>query len=441
MATARTVLPRRLWLRVRGGGPWQLWELPGWLSAYVVTIIILDAIAIVLASWASIPHVHLTQLLLFGALLGGAALTVEMTRSRGETAGVIKDIYAIWELPAVILLPPAFALLVPIPRIALTQWRIRQIAPHRRVFTAAVISLSYGGAYAAFHLVDRHLAGLSATPANLGKPAMLGWIVAILIAGLVGLALNNLLLVPAIKGSDPTVRIRDVIGTREGLVNDAVELCAAVLVTVAVACSVFALVLVLPLVVVLQRSSLHSQLLSDSRLDAKTGLLNAGTWRKEASAEVARASRTRAPVAVALIDLDYLKEINDVHGHLAGDNALAMVAEVLRTTLRDYDIAGRFGGDEFAVLLAQTDAVQALAITQRLRDQVSSTVVESGAAPDGPQVHCTASIGLAALPGDAASLTEILALADSALYRAKNAGRDRVAVMTEDGRLAASLVD
>jgi diguanylate cyclase (GGDEF)-like protein len=170
-------------------------------------------------------------------------------------------------------------------------------------------------------------------------------------------------------------------------------------------------------------------------------LLNAGTWRKEASTEVTRACRTRAPVAVALIDIDYLKELNDAHGHLAGDNALAMVADALRTTLRDYDIAGRFGGDEFAVLFAQTDAAQALAITQRLRAKVGTSAIDSGTASGDAPLRCTISVGMAALPGEAASLTEILALADSALYRAKNAGRDRVAVMTEVGdQVSASLL-
>lgn len=435
-SAGRAVRLRRPRLRVTGARrAWQVWELPGWLRAYVIAVVIVDLIAVVVAALASIPGVRVAQLLLFAALVGCDALTVEVTRSQGETAGLIKDIYGIWELPVAILLPPVFALLVPIPRIVLTQWRIRQIAPHRRVFTAGAIGLSYGAAYLAFRLVAGHLAGMASISAGSGGQVTLRWILAAVLAGLVAWAVNNLLMLPAVKGSDPTVRARDVIGTREGIVNDTAELCAAVLAAVAIFSCPFSVVLALPLVIVLQRSSLHAQLLSDSRLDAKTGLLNAGTWRREASAEVTRASRTRAPVAVALIDLDYLKAFNDVHGHLAGDKALVMVAGVLRTLLREYDIVGRFGGDEFAVLFPQTDAAQARPIAERLRTQIARSAIDPGTAASGGRlVRCTVSVGLAALTGEAASLTDILVLADSALYRAKNAGRDRVAMLTDGGQ-------
>jgi diguanylate cyclase (GGDEF)-like protein len=137
---------------------------------------------------------------------------------------------------------------------------------------------------------------------------------------------------------------------------------------------------------------------------------------------------------VALIDIDYLKTFNDAYGHLVGDNALGIVADLLRSVLREYDIIGRFGGDEFAVLFPQTDADQARAAMDRLRAQIASTVISQGTDSSDPQLRCTVSVGLAALPGEAASLTDILGLADVALYRAKNAGRDRVAVMTESGQ-------
>jgi diguanylate cyclase (GGDEF)-like protein len=411
---------------------WQLWQLPGWLLAYVIAVVVADSIAIGVAAYLWFPGVRAAQLLLFAALLGCVAVTVEMTRSRGEAAGLIKDTYAIWELPAAILLPPVFGLLAPIPRIALTQWRIRQIAPHRRVFSAGVISLSYGAANITFRFLASHLAQVPGIPVvGSGGQVTLWWLLAVVLAGVIAWAVNNLLILPAVKGSDPTVQVRDVIATREGILNDLAELCAAALVTTAIFFSPFSVLLALPLVIVLQRSSLHSQLVSDLRLDGKTGLLNPGTWRKEASAEVNRASRTRERVAVALIDIDDLKTFNDGYGHLAGDNALAMVAGLLRTLLRECDIVGRFGGDEFAVLFPQTDADHAQAVLERLRAQIASAAITPGAGSVDPPLHCTVSVGLAALPGEAASLTDILALADSALYHAKNAGRDRVAVMTE----------
>jgi diguanylate cyclase (GGDEF)-like protein len=139
-------------------------------------------------------------------------------------------------------------------------------------------------------------------------------------------------------------------------------------------------------------------------------------------------------VAVALIDIDFLKNFNDAYGHLAGDNALTEIASLLRSMLREDDIIGRFGGDEFAVLFPRTDADHARAVMERLRARIAGTAISPGADSAGPPLHSTVSVGLAALPGEAASLTDILALADSALYQAKNAGRDRVAVFTESGQ-------
>jgi len=423
------------WQRVMGAPrAWQLWKLAGWLRAYVIAVVIADLIAIGIAAYLSVPGVRLTQVLLFAALIACDAVTVEMTRSRGETAGLIKDTHAIWELPAALLLPPVFGLLVPLPRFALTQWRIRQIAPHRRVFSAGVISLSYGAANVTFGFLGSHIAQVAGIPDGVGGQVNFRWLLAVVLAGMIAWAVNNVLILPAIKGSDPTVRVRDVIATREGILNDLAELCAAALVTLAVFWSPFSVVLALPLVIVLQRSSLHTQLLSDLRLDAKTGLLNAGTWRKEASAEVDRASRKHGRVAVALIDIDCLKTFNDAYGHLAGDSALAVIASLLRSALREDDIVGRFGGDEFAVLFPQTDADHARVIMERLRAQIASTGISPGADSDDPPLHSTVSVGLAALQGAATSITDMLALADSALYQAKNSGRDRVAVITDSGQ-------
>ena len=424
---------RRAWHRTtRSPRTWQLWQLPGWLLAYVIAVVVADSIAIGVAAYLWFPGVRAAQLLLFAALLGCVAVTVEMTRSRGEAAGLIKDTYAIWELPAAILLPPVFGLLAPIPRIALTQWRIRQIAPHRRVFSAGVISLSYGAANITFHFLASHLAQVPGIPVvGSGGQVTLWWLLAVVLAGVIAWAVNNLLILPAVKGSDPTVQVRDVIATREGVLNDLAELCAAALVTIAIFFSPFSVLLALPLVIVLQRSSLHSQLVSDLRLDGKTGLLNPGTWRKEASAEVNRACRTRERVAVALIDIDDLKTFNDGYGHLAGDNALAMVAGLSadpsprmrhRWPLRRGRVRCALPADRRRPCSSGHGAA---ASPDRQRGNHPG-------AGSGTR-HCTARSrwGWLRFRARPLPLTDILALADSALYHAKNAGRDRVAVMTE----------
>ena len=212
-----------------------------------------------------------------------------------------------------------------------------------------------------FHALSH--TGFDSVPSPLGHPT--AWVLAIAAAALMQWLVNTALLVPAIKGSDPGVRIRDLLLARESVHNDVAELCVAVLVTLAIAVSPLAIVFALPFVTLLQRSVRHAQLMAASRVDSKTGLLNAGTWEREAASEVARAVRTRTPLALVLIDVDHFKLVNDLHGHLVGDKALRVIARTFKIFLRDYDLAGRFGGEEFALLLPQTSAADARQIAER----------------------------------------------------------------------------
>jgi diguanylate cyclase (GGDEF)-like protein len=399
---------------------WEVWELRRWLAIFVVlvTVVYLAAISIAATGTELRPR----DLLLFAALLACSAGTVEMTRRAGENAGLAKDVYAVWELPVAILLPPLYALTVPILRMVLTQWRIRRISVYRRVFTAAALGLSYGSASLVFHTVIQSDA--SSIPAT--DPKVTAFILAVAACGVLQWAVNNCLVLPAVKGSDPTVRIRDMLFGREPIQNDSTELCVAVLVTIGVATSPLTLAFALPFVTLLQRSSRHAQLVNDSRIDAKTGLINAGTWEREASAEVMRAVRTRSPLAVALIDIDNFKVVNDSFGHLAGDRALSVVASTIKIFLRDYDLVGRFGGEEFAVLLPQTTGEDARRIAERMRAQIAEVPIDVGDISHTEIIKLTVSVGLSTLGEKTGQLTDLLAAADVALYHAKHAGRNQV---------------
>jgi len=181
---------------------------------------------------------------------------------------------------------------------------------------------------------------------------------------------------------------------------------------------------------------MHAQLVAKSRMDTKTGLLNAATWESEAAAEIARAVRTRSPLSVALIDIDHFKAVNDTYGHLAGDMALRTVSTVLREQLRGYDVAGRFGGEEFVVLLPQTREADALSIAERLRTHIAamSIPVEDDAGP-GACIRLTVSIGVAALDAASDGVTDLLAAADTALYSAKQNGRNKTHLATANAPL------
>jgi diguanylate cyclase (GGDEF)-like protein/PAS domain S-box-containing protein len=173
----------------------------------------------------------------------------------------------------------------------------------------------------------------------------------------------------------------------------------------------------------------HHQALDElerrAHTDSLTGLANRGHFMELAEVELARAMRYGSPYAVLLLDIDHFKVINDKHGHKAGDAVLQALAEIMRSTLREVDIIGRIGGEEFAVLLPETDTAQAPEVAERLRQAVAVAGIPTG---NHKQLHITVSIGVA-LPVDRSDqIDNVLREADSALYAAKNSGRNRVCI-------------
>jgi len=246
------------------------------------------------------------------------------------------------------------------------------------------------------------------------------------------MAVEACLILPPVKATAaPGTRLRSLVLGREAVCNQVTELCLAVLTAFAAAHSALALVVALPLAIVLQRSLRHASLAAAARTDAKTGLLNAGAWQREAAVEVTRAARAQTPLAVAIADIDHFKAVNDTHGHLAGDAVLAAVSAAMRDLLRDRDLCGRFGGEEFALLLPRTTAAQALEITERIRQGISQLAIPR----DGTAaIRVTISIGVAVPSQARRTLDDLLAAADHALYQAKRSGRDRI-VMCADTRV------
>jgi diguanylate cyclase (GGDEF)-like protein len=414
---------------VRGRIPaprdWAIWELPRWVACFVILVVLTDAV--VLAVEASKVSIHLHDLALFAGLLICSAATVELTRRVGENLGFVKDVYAVWELPVAMLLPLAYVPVLPLIRFALTQWRILRVPVYRRVFSAAAIGLSYVTAALVFRLLVHVVPGAAANPAG----HALAWMPIVAVCAAVQWIVNQALVLTAIKGSNPDVRLRDEQFAREPMYNDVSELCVAVLVTFCVAYSWIALVFAFPFITLLQRSVRHARLLEDARADSKTGLLNAATWERGATAEVIRAVRTRTQLAIALLDIDRFKVINDTYGHLTGDEVLKEIAHTLKTMLREYDLAGRFGGEEFTLLLPQTRAVDAFRIAERIRSAISGLCIIAPGATGGERVHVTVSIGVVALDsGSKREYAELMAAADAALYRAKSGGRDQVQMIS-----------
>lgn len=171
---------------------------------------------------------------------------------------------------------------------------------------------------------------------------------------------------------------------------------------------------------------LREQLRSQAIHDQLTGLYNRRFLEDALSRETGRAMRNGEPVAVAILDVDHFKRVNDTHGHEAGDAVLRELGSVLLKTIRKTDIVGRFGGEEFLVLLPGADVEVAKARALGVLEAVRAMQV---AIPNGPPLtRITASIGLAVMPLHVANGAALVAAADAALYQAKGQGRDRVVV-------------
>jgi diguanylate cyclase (GGDEF)-like protein len=411
---------------------WPISELSRSLIVFIVVVVLVDVAGI--AVGAAVLPVRTHDLIVFGVLAACNAATVELTRRSSEPEGVIKDVHTIWELPVVVLLPFVYALLMPIARLALTQWRVRRAPIYRRVFSAAAIGIAYGSASLAFRGLAHLVLSSSQTPGR----NVSTWILVVAACAVIQWVVNQILVLTAIKASEPQTKVRQAAFGGESLRNDVTELCVAVLATLAIAMSLLAVVIALPLVTLLQRSFRHAQLLKDARADSKTGLLNAATWERESTAEVARAVRTRTPLAVALLDIDKFKGINDTYGHMVGDQVIKEIARTLNGLLRDYDLAGRFGGEEFSLLLPQTRAVDAFRIAERVRANIAGLCIIAPGASGGERVHVTVSIGVAALDsGSRREFADLMAAADAALYRAKAGGRDQVQMISTTRGLSA----
>jgi diguanylate cyclase (GGDEF)-like protein/PAS domain S-box-containing protein len=162
-----------------------------------------------------------------------------------------------------------------------------------------------------------------------------------------------------------------------------------------------------------------------AQTDFLTNLSNRRHFMTQAEQELSRTLRYGGPLSVLMMDLDYFKKINDTYGHKTGDLVLRRFADLSRQTLREVDAIGRIGGEEFAVVLPQTDGQHALEAAERLRKLTEDAEV---ALEQGLPFHFTVSIGVATLTGPSTNIDTLLSQADQALYKAKKIGRNKVCV-------------
>lgn len=180
----------------------------------------------------------------------------------------------------------------------------------------------------------------------------------------------------------------------------------------------------------INRANVYAEILKHATLDALTGFYNRRQLEERIKQEIASAQRQKTPLCAIMTDIDHFKNVNDTYGHAVGDLVLKTVSRVMRSQLREYDIAGRYGGEEFALLLPFTKLKEAKMVAERLRKTIETTKIDiSEVNPDidKKEINVTISLGIYEFKNDDAE-DDLLKKADKALYEAKGTGRNRVIV-------------
>jgi diguanylate cyclase (GGDEF)-like protein/PAS domain S-box-containing protein len=179
------------------------------------------------------------------------------------------------------------------------------------------------------------------------------------------------------------------------------------------------------LIDITERKRLESELERRAKIDYLTGVSNHGYFIEQAELEINRAIRYDNPISFLMMDIDFFKQINDTHGHKAGDSVLKKLGEICRQTLREIDVIGRLGGEEFAIMLPETDIYKAAEVAERLRAALANATI---ALDNIASISFTVSIGVASLYSKSDNTSILFNIADKALYEAKGTGRNKVCV-------------
>jgi diguanylate cyclase (GGDEF)-like protein len=406
---------------------WPIWQLTPRLR-WPILVVELTAVLLVVLGLLDRPvpgREDLVALVVLGGLgLAHTELSRDVERVRWRLTGDLHvDLTSVWVFAAAAAIAPGYAALLAATvhtYLWLRSARTRA-PPHRQVFSTATIVLSCLAAAAVMHHVRAQVPLLDAPG---------GMLAALLLGMLVFLTVNSALVAGAIAISTADhADVGELLGEWDENLVEVAALALGAMVATVLAINAWLVPFVLPPLLVLQRAALVRMLEEAANLDPKTGLLNAAAWHVRAQDTLARTRPAGGPQAVLVLDLDHFKQVNDRHGHLAGDQVLVAVAAALRTELRDGDLVGRFGGEEFVLLLAgQAGGTLAdlESVADRVRHRIAGLHVQIPT-PDGPLTIAglTVSVG-GAIRTEQADLTSLLHIADTALYAAKRAGRDQV---------------
>jgi diguanylate cyclase (GGDEF)-like protein len=406
-------------------------------------LILLELTAFVLTAAALATETTSGQSWLRAALLLGTSVVFEEISSQvGKARLVISsgpkpDMTSVWTFAAALALYPGQAALLA-AAVCVHVWFRRQRASgqyaYRKIYSGATVVLACLAASSVLHRGN--------WAAHAG-PNHFGYVSVLLTALVIYTATNRVLISVALVLSGGPRTVSALIGSWEDNSLEVATLCLGFFTSLALVDQPLLAPLMIVPTLLLQRGALVKELERAAATDTKTQLLTALAWEQIAKHQLSLAIATSAPAAVLLIDLDRFKQVNDTHGHLVGDAALLKVGDRLKRELRQTEAVGRFGGEEFVVLLPGLDAKAALGVAERIRARIESIdMAEPGTMPAGATEapRLSASIGLACYPQHGSELSDLLHAADIALYTAKRLGRNRVELAMEPGSRDGSTV-
>ncbi|MFD9890977.1 diguanylate cyclase [Amycolatopsis sp. NPDC059027] len=390
-----------------------------------MTFLGVEGIALALTAWAlTRSDYRISDFGYFAALLALAVVQAELSRNVERIRRTIADaphinMTSVWTFGGALVLPAGLAALLAVlvyGHLWLRLWRDMPNRPtYRVVYCAAAVVLS---ALAAGELVgDRLETGLGGSVLVVGAAL----VYTVTNAGIIAISVYL-----HTDGRSP----RSLFGGVEDNLLEFATLVLGGMTALGLLYEPFLVPFVLLPVLVLHRSVLVRQLEVAASTDTKTGVLNARAWHELTQREFAEAAGAKGTFGVLMLDLDHFKRVNDTYGHLAGDMVLKAVATTISEQVRDYDSVGRFGGEEFVVLLPGAPEPDVLTVAERIRHAVQELVVDvPGTEPSQEIRGLSASIGVAMYPAAGHAVERLLHVADSALYQAKNTGRNQVVSM------------
>jgi diguanylate cyclase (GGDEF)-like protein len=394
----------------------------------VVFLLTVELLTLAGSGWAAVAlPVTGEQLIRFAVIVTLAVLAAEVGRRVERMRRWLADtphinLASVWTVPAALLTTPslmAATAMVLYGHLWLRSWyRIKGARPYRLIFSGTTVVVSC--------LAARAVADL-APWGTLLDDVSVGGLVWLLVVLITYTAVNAALIAVALALDGEERTVKRLLGTWQDNNIEFATLCNGALTAVLLAWRPWLVALVLLPLYVLSRSVLIRQLEHAATTDEKTGLLNATSWQTLATNELHRAARHSTELCVLMIDLDHFKRVNDEYNHLVGDQVLRAVADTMRKEVRDYDLCGRFGGEEFVILMPETDLAAAVDTATRICARIRGLRVEdpaTGATRTG--LRLSASIGVAPYPAAGAELDEILLAADNAMFAAKDSGRDQV---------------